>query len=673
MRDSDFLKLIGNNLRLELLKTLYYNEGRTLQELCNDLRLPSSHYNTLLYHIKKLISHNIIYKDKIKGKLYLTKTGRKLVSNYIQMVNYVYDIEGNKQFLFLNDEKNLKIDIDFLVGYLIEKFHVPDFEAVKYAQQIFNELQSNGDKYYITERSLLLAILKTFLKTDSVFSPIILNNILVFESNIQPLDIVNTKKLYERLNQEFFMNRIVTQSQLEHIKNNHINIYGGSSNFFRDWVDGCFKLDFSNDVYEDTFDKLEEIENIAENIVGGINIDLSYKKQDNENLYDKDKMLVFWLKHILKAFQKKKTTITLNYSKEDKSFNSVKLLDLLSYYCRDSYDFTTVSELILKVEKNTFDLLNFDEFDYNTILHFPSLTFYSDSNSCITAFHCLLDSSVNLPYINSIVSINLPKIFVDAKHSEKLFYEKLNLIVSDIFKLFEKKYEICKASIMGANNPGKMFMNFFINLFGLFEYTYLLTEETIIDDINVSKEYNRLFGFLGKIIRELQTGKNFFVKLCSVDDTSSSYKFLDKDLLNALKHLPNSFKTYISFNGVSFGIIPPIAQFPPSPELLERIAITTSHLTGGYDCILCGLYAPEPSSFSKLLNQMIRKNVNIVTLNFLISICSKCKSKQVGFIKSCKQCGSKYVHYVIRLRNKLQLLDKYEIERMSSKYFLIHS
>ncbi len=665
-KNEDYLILLGNNIRLNLLKNIYYNEGSTLKELCYYLKIPSSKYSLLLYHVRKLVRQGIIYKDK-NERLYLTKNGKILLIMLTQIMNLMLEKNYNDSFLFFNDGSNIKLDVNVISSYLMNELNIGTEDSLMLSQRLFEELKSRGKLYY-TLNSLMQEIIKIIIKNNILNSHQFFNKlfITVIPDEISAENYV--KKVYESLGFEYFLNKIASHSHLEYLKNNYIYLYPTISSFLHDIIDGYLEINIPNEISAFSR-KLNMMEKIIEKALGGINLLLSYKRMDHEKDEFMNKLIVFWLNKVFyDAFLYKKLSITFAVN-EMYEFMS----DFEPYYLSEFGSLgnktSLLSELILKISARS--SLKKDCFDF--ILPFmkvlPSFVIHNSFDTNLTAFHCVLEPEMDAAYVNSLISLNLPKIFIDVRYKEKLFYDKLQMIIKDIFKLFDRKYDICKKSLNSNNLASNLTFNFMINLVGAFEYVYLLTGKTIIDDESIFKEYKRVFGIIGKTINDLQSDTGYSVKLCSVNDGISSFKFLDKSLLKSLISLPSNFKAYMTLNGLSYGILPPCVKFVSLDERIEKESTIATYLTGGYDFVIWLNNMPTTDGLVKLYMILLERKIRTIELNFIVSVCNKCANRHTGLVRSCNKCGSNSIYYIAKFRNKIYKLLQNEIRNISINAF----
>jgi|GEM_PF-886756 hypothetical protein len=661
MLDFGLIRAVSNNLRLMILYYLSNKQCCSIKELSAYLRLPEKKYNFLYYHVKKMLDFGLIYKNN-EGLICLTKKGKNLINVLIDLNRWSNDYKEEDKYIINLDGSLNKISIPYIISYLKGNFNLEHENIFKISQIIYEKISSSNKNLY-TNSDILKLLLTTFIKDnsskdyqyllDSVFITFPFEKILY--SNNKNYDICILNREYYN---EYFVNKFLDYNQIIYFKMNYFNIID-KYNLLSDVIDFSLRicinnLNFDNILYDESY--INKLIKLINKSILGCNIELYFNDNNVNKVSSVDlKLLYPYIIYILSMLNERKLMISLRSYNDLKCISSLTDENLLKYILYSNM-IKNLPSWNFFVSREISSLVNFVNNTNNSLLElFPSISFSNESSISLTSYGFIGDESSTTFNINSLVSLNLPKILLDSKSNENLFYDTLEDLSVSLFKYFDKRYKFLTDTSYNTQVTNETCLNFRININGLFEYVYILTGETLQENKNTQKEYIKLLNFLNNVTNEFLQNRDYDVKISILNDGVSPIKFRETSIVNKLNKLPIRYRRYLMHNGISCSIIPSCFNYSSIYEKIIRETPIVSLIKGGYNYELwLDLNKLKINKLQELFESTLLKyKMKNIELNYFITLCMRCKNKYLGFYESCPSCGSHNLFYVAKNYTKI--------------------
>ena len=251
------------------------------------------------------------------------------------------------------------------------------------------------------------------------------------------------------------------------------------------------------------------------------------------------------------------------------------------------------------------------------------------------------NSSADEWVVIGTISLNMPRLVIESNYNEDKLKEKL-------FNLFKISYKIAllKENKIKINNFMDKFMpKFFINIIGLFESIFLLTNKSI-NDTSSYKLLRSLLVEMNKIVEEIDSEN--LLSLSSVRDYEASKSFSNYDLKQNDINFKRELRFALKKHGYSFGIIPPWVSLNFKQNLSLQGPLL-QYFKGGYTTeLFIQPSSIEENSLKEIFEQaFLNYKLKTIRISTIACVCSKCYKYKDSENDLCKHCGTQDSYYVL--------------------------
>lgn len=605
-----------NELRLRILSILYRHGGLRASELLSLLSGNELTLQNLLYHLNILERKGIILRNEDK-RYFITDFGKHILDK----------IEEIEEMI----KSGLKIRI-----------LMPDYPYIQIlSKRILQTLIKEGFNLMKTDEDIILKEL--------------IDRLNIYYSDLITSEVI--KALIVSLLIE--KHKEITYYNLSMFKENEL-IENKKVNILQYLISNIYELkEYLHLIY------ISSLEDFNYKFVDlRINITrIVYNRQNEKENFSSFSNSYFMLKNILNSLSK---GILLN-----------KLEDLINLQNRFNNYFKLLLQLIsfehnhfIKISFNDINLLNPNlikdhndkiliknelslESGFNNIINrlhsitsylkeIPVLSFYNKyvstgGPSCLDYFNSSADEWV----VIGTISLNMPRLVIESNYNEDKLKEKL-------FNLFKISYKIAllKENKIKINNFMDKFMpKFFINIIGLFESIFLLTNKSI-NDTSSYKLLRSLLVEMNKIVEEIDSEN--LLSLSSVRDYEASKSFSNYDLKQNDINFKRELRFALKKHGYSFGIIPPWVSLNFKQNLSLQGPLL-QYFKGGYTTeLFIQPSSIEENSLKEIFEQaFLNYKLKTIRISTIACVCSKCYKHKDSENDLCKHCGTQDSYYVL--------------------------
>jgi DNA-binding transcriptional ArsR family regulator len=606
-----------NELRLRILSILYRHGGLRASELLSLLSGNELTLQNLLYHLNILERKGLLLRDEDK-RYFITDFGKHILEK-IEEIEDMVESESKIRIL-MSDYPYIQILSKRILQMLIqENFNLkkPDEDSI--LKELVDRLN--------------------FYRSDLITKEVI--NALIISLLIEKHKEINYYNLHVSKENELIENKRINIlqyliSNINELKEYLHLIYISSLDFFYEK-----SIDLRMDMARISYTGENEKENILvlynsyfkiKNILNSLSTGILLNKSDSFiNIQNK---FYYYFKMLLQL---------LSFDNDYFIKFAFSDINLLRPNLIKNYDGKILIGCDLNLESRVNDIINCIHLISSYLKEIPFLSFFdredsSGGPSCLDYFNPNADEWV----VMGSISLNMPRLVVESNYNEDKLKEKL----FDLFKL-SHKLALLKESKIKKNNFMNVFMaKFFINIIGLFESIFLLTNKTINDNSSYKLLRNLLIE-MDKIVEEIDSEN--LLGLSSVRDYEASKAFSDYDL----KQNDISFKRELRFalkkHGYSFGIIPSWISLNFKQNLSLQGPLL-QYFKGGYTAEL--FIQPsliEENSLKEIFEQaFLNYKLRTIKISTIACVCSRCYNQKGGQNDLCKQCGTKDSYYVLK-------------------------
>lgn len=260
--------------------------------------------------------------------------------------------------------------------------------------------------------------------------------------------------------------------------------------------------------------------------------------------------------------------------------------------------------------------------------------------------------------VELVISLDLPSIVLKSKFSENALYDKLYEAV-----LFCKEaLRLKRAKISGLKEMHDIERIAYLNLIGIFEAVFLLTNNTILETSS-RKALTKLLSHLLKMIGE--EGEN--ILLSSINDGESPKIFAMKDLNTYRRLIPKQLKASLRIFGYSTGCFPSWISFSNIEKRLRMESFLGSFLKGGHDIGVMLNFGELEKEIAKVIELSLSKyKLKRVMVKSKLLFCNNCREYFHEEFYNCPKCGSKLL-FVVFEENEIKFLPFEEANYFQTK------